>query len=609
MKYICYVVLISLCLIGYIYAQQIPSEQLDQNLITNRLLQGVGAQTLQEYYQNVYKEKEQEFQQAFMPSFDIDKRQLLEKLRESIPLEGPIDPQTYIVGPGDLLQIDVWSVVPFSSPLIVNPEGSVIIPTVGVVAIAGKSLYEAKEAIRKEVRKIYIKGEITVSLIVPRIFSITVSGIVNNPGTFYASAVQRVDQVIYQANLQSTVVSSKASMVEEENRRLLQRGDILKYYRTDELKKQSLEFSLRNIKLIRRNSDTLTVDLVRYYATGSTRFNPFLLDGDRIIVPNLNTEGNSISISGEVRLEGTYEFVPGDSLSQIFEISQGPTRNADLNCIDLYRTDLTSNQYHSEIIDYTKITNGEEPDIALRPGDRIVVRKKIPRETPYSVIIKGEVKRPGLYPITYNRTLLSTIIEAAGGFSKNASLADSKIIRFNEPLDKLESNPDYSRLYNMRLGDMGIFDREYFNLEALLKRNLVSVDFYKLFIEQDSTYDVILRDGDLILIPQNQSTVLVLGQIPNPGYQQFVPEKDYKYYIERAGGLTNRAKSSKVRIIKAGTKNWLRPNKTAIEPGDTVWIPRKRDVEFDTFIDWLSKFVGIFGSVATVIILYQSLNQ
>ncbi|UCE04961.1 MAG: SLBB domain-containing protein [bacterium] len=600
------ILIILSCLIGLAHAQQIPKEQLEQNLLGNKLPLGIGAQTLQEYYQNVYKERQQEFQQTFMPSFDIDKTQLLEKLKESIPLEGKIDPKTYIVGPGDLLQIDVWSAVPFSYNVIVNPEGTVIIPTVGVVDVADKSLFEAKEAIKETVRTIYVKGKITASLIVPRIFSVTVSGIVNNPGTFYASAVQRVDQVIYQANLQSTVVTSKTSMLEEENRRLLQKGDVLKYYRTDELQNQPIAFSLRNIKLMRRNGDTLTVDLVRYYATGSTRFNPFLLDGDRIIVPNLNLEGNSIIISGAVRLEGKYEFIPGDSLSHIFEIAQDPTRYADLNNIDLYRTDSTSKTYHNEKIDYTNIIQGNAPDIALRPGDRIVVRKKSPRVAPNSITIKGEITRPGLYPITHSSTFLSTVIRAAGGFTKNASLADAKVIRFNEPIDELESNPDYSRLFDMRLSDMGIFDREYFNFEALLKRNMISVDFYKLFVEKDSTQDIILRDGDLVIVPKNQNTVLVLGQVPRPGHQQYVPGKNYKYYIERAGSLTNKAKKNNIRIIKAGSKNWIKPNKTKIQPGDTVWIPRKRDVEFDTYIEWIAKIAQILGSVGTVILLYRA---
>lgn len=597
-----FVIVVSFCHVTY--AQQFTKEKVDQNLITNQIPQGIGTQALQQYYQNVYRDREQQFQQTFMPSFDIDKTRLIEKLKETIPLEGPIDAEIYLIGPGDMLQVDVWSAVPFSYPVIINPEGSAVIPTVGVVEVAGKSLLAAKQAIAKAVRNVYIKGEITVTLIAPRIFAVTVSGIVNNPGTFYASAVQRADQVIYQANLKAPGLTSMSSMVEQENRRLLERGDALKYYRSDELQQQQpLEFSLRNIRIIRRTGDTLAVDLVRYYATGSTRYNPFLYDGDRIIVPNLNLDGNSISITGAVRLEGTYEFVAGDSLSHVFEIAQGPTGFADLHHIDLYRTEKSQNQYRHERIDYAGIVNRYAPDVALKPGDRIVVRQHSMRETPFSVTVKGEVEKQGLYPITFDRTKLSEIITAAGGFTPNASLANARVIRFSEPLDKLESNPDYIRLYNMRLSDMGIFDREYFNLEALLQRNQLSIDFQQLFLKVDSTQDIILRDGDMILIPQDQNTVLVLGQVPRPGQLQFVSGKNYNYYIEQAGGITNRAEKSEIRIIKAGSKNWHKPNKTKIEPGDTVWIPRKRDIEFDTYLDWVAKIAGVLGSIATIILL------
>ncbi len=580
----------------------------EQNFLSNRVMKGAGSQTLQEYYQSVYSQQQRQAQPGLMPSFDIDKTKLLEKLKEIIPLEGAIDPETYIVGPGDLLEINVWSAVPFVNTALVTPEGEIIIPTVGVIEVAGKTLAEVKTLVSSAVRKVYIKGDITTSLLSPRIFSVTISGVVNNPGNYYAAAVQRADQVIYQANLQSPVVASKLSLLEEQKKNLAERDDVLKYYRNDEQDQPLLNFSLRNIKLIRKTGDTLAVDLVRYYATGNTRFDPLLLDGDRIIVPNLNLEGNSLTITGAVRLQGTYEYFPGDSLSSIFEIAQGPTGHADLAQVDLYRTDPTTGQISHQVIDYTKIQRREIPDLPLQPMDRIVVRERYPREFPHSVRVRGEVLRPGLYPITRNQTRLTEIIKLCGGFTPYASLANAKIIRFDEPLDKLELNPDYQRLFDMRLSDMNATDREYFNFEALLKRNVVAVDFQRLFNHGDSTRDVILQDGDLIFIPSNQNTILVLGQVPFPGQQPFVAGKDYKYYIQQAGGVTYKAWESKVRIVKAGTKNWLKPNKTRLEPGDMIWVPRVRENRFEMTFYWISQVLEIGGSVATIWLLLSKLK-
>ena len=578
-----------------------------QNFISNTLPHAQTSQTLQEYYQSLYEQQQQKVQQGIAPGFDLDKTALLDRLKEFIPMEGPIDAESYIVGPGDVLSINVWSTIPFTNTAFVTPEGMIIIPTVGVVDVAGKTLAETKAAVANAARKIYIKGEITTSLISPRIFSVTISGLVSNPGSYYASAVQRVDQVIYQANLQTAMLTSKLSMVEEEQKALAQRDEVLKYYRNDELYHQPLQFSLRNIKLIRQSGDTLSVDLVRYYATGNTRFDPLLLDGDRIIVPNLNLAGNSLTISGAVRLEGTYEFFAGDSLSSIFEIAQGPSTFADLEHIDLYRTDAKTGDIWHQVIDYTKIINRSAPNVALMPMDRVIVREKFPREHPNSVRILGEVLKPGLYPIRRDRTRLTEIVRSAGGFTSHASLSNAKVFRATEPLDKLESNPDYMRLAEMRLSDMTPLDREYFNFESLLKRNILSVNFSRLFDHGDSTQDVALRDGDIIFIPSNQKTILVLGQVPYPGQLQFIPGKSYKYYIEQAGGTSLKAWEGRTRIIKAGTKNWLKPRETTLESGDNIWVPREREGKFDRTFYWISSAIELGGSIATIWLLLTKL--
>ena len=591
--------------LSVIVSAQQNQESQSKGYLQNRLPSEMGSQTFQSYYQNVYGQQQQQFQQSTFPAFDVDKSQLFGKVKEALPLEGAIDPQKYIVGPGDVLQMHVWSSVPFMYSGNVNPEGSFVIPTVGMVKVVDLSLEEAKKKIHKIVRKIYVKGKITTSLVSPRIFSVTVSGVVNNPGNYYASAVQRVDQVIYQANVKSPVSAPDISVLASKNKELLQRNDVMKYYSDDQMKNNHLEFSLRNIKIIRKNSDTLSVDLVRYYATGDKKYDPFLLDGDRIIVPNLSLEGNSLSISGAVRLEGVYEFFSEDSLSSIFEIAQGPTNVADLHHIDLYRTDLETGELFHKVIDFTKIKNKEIEDIALQPNDKIIVRKKYSNKLSNSIRIKGEIKNPGVYPISRYDTPLSEIIQSAGGFTKYASLKEAKIYRFGNTLNKLEQNPDYKRLLEMRMTDMGILDREYYNLEAILKHDLISVDFHKLFVLADSTQDVHLTDGNVIIIPAIKNTIAVLGQIPNPGHLQFVKDKDFRYYIEQAGGTGNKAWIKKVRIIKAGSKNWLKPKQTVLEPGDTIWIPKQREREFNFYFNWASRIIGILASAATIILIAQ----
>ncbi len=576
-----------------------------QNFLSNKSL--LNTKSLQEYYQNVFKTSQPAEQTGVAPAFDVNKEEILAKMKEAIPLQGPVDAEQYFVGPGDIFSIDVWSNIPMNFVVPVTPEGTLLIPSVGKIDVKNLTLSGLKEKVKTELRKDFIKGDITVTLLSPRIFIVNVSGVVNNPGMYYASATQRVDAAVYQANLTSKLQQSSIDKFNpQEQRDLLNRSDVITYFGSDKLIQEPLKISLRNIKVVRNTgNDTVNVDLIRYYATGNTRFNPFLQDGDRIIVPNLNLRGNSITISGAVRLEGTYEYLKGDSLSSVFEIAQGPQALADLENVDLYRMNPKTGEVSHLIINFKKIKNGKEQDIALQPNDRIVVREIYPRPLPLSVTIKGAVKRPGLYPILKNKTTLSQIINDAGGFLSEASLAEAKVIRTQGVLDAAFENPDYERLVKMRLSDMDKEQREYYNFEAAIKRKTVSVNFKKLFVDKDKAQDIFLEDGDIILIPAKSNTVFVYGQVAQPGYLNYKPEADYEYYLAEAGGTTDMADECEIRVIKAGTNLWLDPDDTELEPGDAIWVPRVKERDFNYYFDWFSKVVAVAGGVATIYLLIQ----
>ncbi|RJP57682.1 MAG: SLBB domain-containing protein [Melioribacteraceae bacterium] len=565
--------------------------------------------SIQSYYQNLFGSKSSQLTSDLFPSYDVDKEKLIEKLREAIPLQGPIDPDKYLVGPGDILDVTIVGNLPNSFILQVSPEATIVIPTIGVINVRNMYLSQAKKEVEKVLSSQFKNSKVSTTLISPRIFTVSVGGVVNNPGNFYASSVQRVDEVIYLANLKTNLAQSDISQLQTQERELLNRQGVIQYFRNDELKEQRLKMSLRNIKLIRLNGDTLNVDLVRYYATGDVKYNPFLQDGDRIFIPNESLHGNSLTISGEVRLTGEYEYSPHDSLSSIFAISQGPTEIADLEKVNLYRTNFNTGEITKMVINVTDIINSKKTGMPLQPGDRIVFRPKYPREQALSVTIKGEVVSPGVYPIIRNQTTIRDLIEEAGGFTKHASLSQASVIRFGEEIDKAKENPDYMRLEEMRLGALNQRMREYFNYEYAIKRGFVAVDFVELFINENENYNITLQDGDVIIIPEKQNTVYVFGQIARSGYYNYVPDAEYDFYINLAGGYGEMAQSGDTRIIKAGTKNWVDPSDTNIEPGDVIYIPRDMDFEDKTFSYWFSWFaeiVAVAAGIATVILVAQS---
>ena len=151
-------------------------------------------------------------------------------------------------------------------------------------------------------------------------------------------------------------------------------------------------------------------------------------------------------------------------------------------------------------------------------------------------------------------------------------------------------------------------DSSYYLAETQLriKGELVSVDFYKLFVEGDSSENAFVRSGDRITIPVHEGTVYVFGQVIQPGHVTFAKGEDYHYYIREAGGFTNDARNSDTKVIKAKTRAWLDPAETVIEDGDFIWVPKEVHYTFAQNASIWSQVFGIIGSVATIALLVKS---
>jgi polysaccharide biosynthesis/export protein len=520
--------------------------------------------------------------------------------------DGPIDPEKYIVGPNDLFNVGVWGEMPYTYTGYVNPEGTFHMPTVGVVRAAGKTLEEVRSEIKSALRNQYLSGEISVSLEQTRMFSVHVAGNIRRPGSYPVSAVQRVDKVLALAHMPSE------QEIQRIQARYLDDPERPQYFLHDELNpfNREREPSLRNIILRRQNGDSVNVDLVRYYATGNTIHNPYVLDGDRIIVRPEDLRSNAVSVYGGVRLPGRFEFHPGDSLNVLLEISQGFTENAIRDSVEIIRIVDDGDNFERIVVNGNDILNGSF-NLALQKNDRVIVMERAEIRREHTVFVQGEVHYSGAFPIENGNTKLSEIIASTGGFTRDAAIAEALIFRRNtgEEWDPLLSNPDYQRLRDMRLSRMNIEGREYFNYEAAIRRDYVSVDFRKLFLEGDSSADVILEDGDIIVIPRRSNTVYIFGQVAHPGYIDIQSGWRVDQYIERAGGLSDAARSRGMRVIKAGSKEWVKPGNTTIEPGDAIWVPRKRDRDTGYYLAFARDILQITTGLFTIYFLIQNLTD
>lgn len=497
-------------------------------------------------------------------------RQAVERRRElgiEQALERDIVPEEYVVGPGDELILTLWGEISQSFLLTVTPEGRVLVPHVGDISVGQLTLAQAKERIVKEVGKRYKSVTTSVSLSKVRDFRVFLVGAVNLPGTYSATAVDRVSMLVDQAGGFSPGASR------------------------------------RNVQIKRRDSAAITADLYRFSITGDLADNPYLRDGD-VVAISLCLD--SVGVFGAVGVEGYYELKQGDQVSDLLDLARGLVSDVYMEKAELVRFREDQQIPDRIFIDLTEavVEKNPEHNLVLQSDDVLLVRR-IPGWHPEHLVeVRGEVLFPGHYTIKKDKTSLSEVIERAGGFKPDASLSEAKLIRtlYDQTLDL-----EFERLKQMNVSDMNDEEYAYFKTKSSQLHGVVLVDFQKLFLRDDKSKDVLLKHGDIVNVPAVRRTVNVSGQVKEPGAVQYKPGEKTGYYIDQAGGYNWNARKSKVRVIKGSTAQWLKPSKVKrIEPGDTIWVPeRPKKNYWELFKD----FVSTTAQVATVILVVDQLRR
>ncbi len=491
-------------------------------------------------------------------------------INQQIPVtpisDGAIDPNEYIVGPGDVYNVSLWISPPILYTIPVTPEGTLIIPTVGEIFVSGMKLVEAKKKVISQIKKKYIAGDASFTLLFPRTLSVVVQGNNIKDGKLYFQSNERISAVLARISV------LKENTLGTESQNLSPKKDDFIFIDTI--------FAKRKIIVTHKDGSTDIADIEKYYATGNPRYNPLVRDGDVITFPKRNIEKDFISVYGAVNKEGVYEFVDEDSLFVLLQIAGGFT-----SIVDSSKISITRDNKNTFFIDLKNNKN-----VLLQRGDRIVVYEKPIFKREYKVLVEGEVISPGYYPITKDSTTLSEIIKSAGGFTEFASLQNARIFR--------SENKKSQEKFR---GQFTTEDSVYLGKEISLPYQPVVADFVNLFIDKKNANDFYLQDGDNIVIPSQQKSVYVFGQVKTPGHVSFIANKDYQYYIVQAGGYTDDALTGDIRIVKAKTKQWLLPSETTIEEGDYVWIPKEPYRTTTYYTQQYSQIFGIIGSVASVV--------
>ncbi len=336
------------------------------------------------------------------------------------------------------------------------------------------------------------------------------------------------------------------------------------------------------------------------------RLDLMVRDKDRIRVFSIEdlAPKDSVAIYGEVNEPGVYEFQKNMRVSDLILQAGSLKRSAYMLSAELAKVD-PGNKIKTVDLNLQRIMQGDTlQDVLLDADDHVFIRKIPKWEIGALVEVQGEVVFPGKYPIKKDSTYLSEVIRDAGGLTEDALIEEARLVRKR---DAVIEDKEYERLSQMSRSEMSNSEYEYF----VMKHNSenvdeVVVDFARLILQGDASEDVLLKDGDQIIIPKRPGVVYVLGRVSKPGGILFKPGADFDYYIHQAGGYTWDAQKKQTKIIKVtGEIKKVRQTRE-LEPGDRIFVPRKQDRDYwRAFYD----FVIILGQLAAVYLVIRTATQ
>lgn len=492
---------------------------------------------------------------------------------ESSPFEGFVNENEYIVGAQDILSVEVHGTIPMTwRGMVVNAEGYLIIPTIGNVFVGDVTLAEAKERVKHAIVEKIRSDKVLVTLEMPKPVNIHVVGDLSSPGRYTFPAHSRLDFAV--VNLLVGFTSKKEEDSEEPVLKLrsytISSRSIGQPFTEDVQSFDLSQFNLRNMVIKHRNGSETNADVLAYLNGGVIASNPYLRDGDIIMIRRTDKLAPKISMSGAVKSGFTSDFRNDDNVAYLLNVAGGYDIEADSTHFFVAR--MMGDSIERIRIEGSASTNDS---FMLHPNDRVIVPRTERSKDNQSVWISGEVVTPGSYPIVENKTSIFDVLNTTGGLTSR-SLPSAAFIERTMPNDFYYSFGLSEEQMMERTSDQLLDGLDYLRLERELSSRFLFVDLR----DETRARQIMLKNGDRIHVPNDEKTVLVMGQVNKTGYYPYSEGMDAQGYIQFAGGYTLSAEIERTFIIKAGSREWRKPGETKVESGDIVFIDRQPTDEF-----------------------------
>lgn len=308
-----------------------------------------------------------------------------------------------------------------------------------------------------------------------------------------------------------------------------------------------------------------------------------LRKNDVLYIPSIHDlkDRGNIHIFGEVGNPGEYPYADNMTLEDLIITAGGLKEAASIVRVDIARrvkdtqslqmTDTIGQNFSFGLKDGFVIDG--KPGFVLQPYDQVFVRRSPNYHEQQHVTVNGEVLYHGIYTLTDKNERISKLIAKAGGVTNYAYVRGAKLTRIaNE--EERKRMQDVIKMMRKELG-AGAIDSLGLEVDSTFT---VGIDLEAALKNPESDADIVLREGDVIFIPEYVNTVKISGAVMMENTVSFKEGEDIRYYLSQAGGYGQNAKKSKKFIIYMNGQiaKVKRNGKAQIEPGCEIVVPNKR---------------------------------
>ena len=289
----------------------------------------------------------------------------------------------------------------------------------------------------------------------------------------------------------------------------------------------------------------------------------------------------TLTISGQVMSPGTYEYADNVTIEDLIVMAGGLRDQASLMRVEVSRilrdkfATKKTNQYAQKF--HFDLKNGlfidQDRKFLLEPYDHVTIYSSPVFNQSKMVTITGEVNWEGTVAMEKRETHLSEVIEMAGGITEQAYLKGATLMRrmSDEERSRMQATMRAVRNLLHEKGDSITYDK------LDLDNNYpVYIDLEQAMKKPGCDADILMREGDQIFIPEYNPIVRVSGEVMFPNSMFYESGKNYKYYVNQAGGFGDRAKKSKAFIVYQNGKASMVKDGAKPEPGCEIVIPSKK---------------------------------